>query len=45
MEEKAIPKANPFGRKSVSDSRVIPSNPVAPEDDLDVPSFLRKKKI
>ena len=44
MEEKSLPKANPFGRKVVSDSRVIPSNPVNTDDDLDVPSFLRKKK-
>lgn len=42
-------KNNPFGKKSVTDSR-ISSSPVAPapkpkdpEDDLDVPSFLRKK--
>ena len=38
--------ANPFGRKPVSDSRVTPSNPApstASHDDLDVPSFLRKK--
>ena len=36
--------ANPFGRKPVNDSRVIPSNPTpAAQDDLDVPSFLRKK--
>lgn len=40
-------KANPFGRKPVTDSRVTPSTPQnqapKPEDDLDVPSFLRKK--
>ena len=36
--------ANPFGRKPVSDSRVIPVAPApAAQDDLDVPSFLRKK--
>jgi len=45
QEEQSKPKANPFGRKVVSDSRIIPANPTAPEDDLDVPSFLRKKKI
>ena len=45
VEAKPLPKANPFGRKTVSDSRVIPSRPVTQEDDLDVPSFLRKKKI
>jgi cell division protein FtsZ len=35
---------NPFGRKPVNDSRITPvkSTP-APQDDLDVPSFLRKK--
>lgn len=40
-------KTNPFGRKPVSDSRVSPSHNSAPtqkpDDDLDVPSFLRKK--
>ncbi len=45
LEEKATPKANPFGRKAVSDSRVIPATPTNTDDDLDVPSFLRKKKI
>lgn len=38
--------ANPFGRKPVTDSRVMPSNPTPnnqAQDDLDVPSFLRKK--
>lgn len=45
MESKSSVKTNPFGRKVVSDSRVIPANPVEWEDDLDVPSFLRKKKI
>ena len=37
---------NPFGRKAVSDSRVTPAAPqnqTPPQDDLDVPSFLRKK--
>jgi hypothetical protein len=40
---------NPFGRRSVNDSRVIPaaSTPATPStwasEDLDVPTFLRKK--
>jgi cell division protein FtsZ len=37
---------NPFGRKSVADSRVIPSTQQASNnhgEDLDVPAFLRKK--
>lgn len=41
-------KSSVFGRKPVSDSRITPSatvtpKPKAPEDDLDIPSFLRKK--
>lgn len=49
-------KINPFGRRSVSDSRVIPGNQTNPTpnpssssnsnngwDDLDVPTFLRRK--
>ncbi len=38
-------KSNPFGRKPVTDSRVTTPAPTPskPEDDLDVPSFLRKK--
>lgn len=39
-------KANPFGRKPMADSRVqaSPSNaPTPSQDDLDVPTFLRKK--
>lgn len=40
----SIKTANPFGRKPVSDSRIIPaSSPTAAKEDLDVPSFLRKK--
>lgn len=36
--------ANPFGRKPVSDSRIVPNNtPTNNNEDLDVPSFLRKK--
>jgi cell division protein FtsZ len=45
IEDKSSVKANPFGRKVVSDSRVISSQSAWAEDDLDVPSFLRKKKI
>jgi len=44
-DEKTTAKPNPFGRKAVSDSRVIPATQTQSEDDLDVPSFLRKKKI
>lgn len=41
-------KSNPFGRKPVTDSRIISSQPSQQkprieEDDLDVPTFLRKK--
>ena len=60
LEEKSTTKTiNPFGRKTVSDSRI--STPVTPspsvtnplssapkstiEDDLDVPAFLRKRKL
>lgn len=43
-ESRVALKTNPFGRKPVSDSRVTPVVPQQkPEDDLDVPSFLRKK--
>ena len=42
-----ILKNSPFGRKPVSDSRIttatVAPKPKAPEEDLDVPSFLRKK--
>ena len=36
---------SPFGRKPMNDSRVIPAAPAPkePQDDLDVPTFLRKK--
>jgi len=44
-EEKTTPAVNPFGRKTVSDSRVVPAQSKNTEDDLDVPSFLRKKKL
>ena len=36
-------KSNPFGRKPMTDSRVIPASNKSAEDDLDVPTFLRKK--
>jgi hypothetical protein len=37
-------KSNPFGRKPVTDSRVIASGPKPQvDDDLEVPAFLRKK--
>jgi len=44
-ESRMTVKANPFGRKPVStDSRVTPTAaPKKLEEDLDVPSFLRKK--
>jgi cell division protein FtsZ len=37
------PSSSPFGRKSVIDSRVIPAAAKQEVDDLDVPTFLRKK--
>ena len=43
VEAKSQQSSSPFGRKSVSDSRVIPATPKQEADDLDVPSFLRKK--
>jgi hypothetical protein len=37
-------RTNHFGRKPVSDSRVIPAaKPAEEQEDLDVPTFLRKK--
>lgn len=37
-------KPSPFNKKTVSDSRVIPAAPTPEKnDDLDIPSFLRKK--
>jgi cell division protein FtsZ len=43
--ESASSKLNPFGRTSMWDSRVMKSKPAPqkPQDDLDVPTFLRKK--
>jgi len=42
-------KTSPFGKRSVADSRIIPAGSASPaqsnmDDDLDVPTFLRKKK-
>lgn len=43
-ESRMAVKSNPFGRKPVpTDSRVTPVVPKKVEEDLDVPSFLRKK--
>lgn len=43
-ESRISVKSNPFGRKPVpTDSRIMPSPPKKVEEDLDVPSFLRKK--
>lgn len=47
VEEKSqITKTNPFGKRAVSDSRIIPAATTPKQektDDLDIPSFLRKK--
>jgi len=45
VKKEAPSKLNPFGRSSVWDSRVIKSagSQIQPEEDLDVPTFLRKK--
>ena len=42
-------KANPFGKRAVNDSRIVASPPINnvqkwSDDDLDVPTFLRKAK-
>jgi len=42
-ESKPALKTNPFGRKPVSDSRITQTVAPKPDEDLDVPSFLRKK--
>ncbi|MDD2907051.1 MAG: cell division protein FtsZ [Candidatus Gracilibacteria bacterium] len=43
-ESRISAKSNPFGRKPVpTDSRIMPTPPKKVEEDLDVPSFLRKK--
>ena len=49
-EQKTVAKPNPFGRKQVSDSRISTTSPTTPirtntssQDDLDIPTFLRKK--
>ena len=45
-DDKTTAKISPFGKKSVSDSRIMSSSqPKSAEDDLDVPAFLRKRKI
>lgn len=46
-EDRTSMKApSPFGRKTVNDSRITPAPaPQSFEDDLDVPTFLRKKKM
>ncbi|PIE85567.1 cell division protein FtsZ [Candidatus Gracilibacteria bacterium] len=36
-------KSGPFGRKSVTDSRITPGTNKKTDDDLDIPTFLRKK--
>ena len=44
VDDKGVVKqTSPFGRKTVNDSRIIAA-PAKVEDDLDVPTFLRKKK-
>lgn len=46
QESRVWLKPNPFGRKNVAngpDSRITSSQPKASSDDLDVPTFLRKK--
>lgn len=48
VEEKSasLLKSSPFWRRAVSDSRIIPATKKMEEqDDLDIPTFLRKKKI
>ncbi len=48
-EKQATPKTiNPFGRKTVNDSRIstpLQTPKTSIEDDLDVPAFLRKRKL
>lgn len=47
VEKKAEVKTNPFWKRTINDSRIIPSNPKKvienSDDDLDIPTFLRKK--
>ncbi len=48
-KSEAMKSGSVFGRKSLSDSRIIPSSPKTTtggvdQDDLDIPTFLRKKK-
>ena len=48
-EKSQVTKTSPFWKRSVSDSRIIPAastgnnNSIEKTDDLDIPSFLRKK--
>jgi len=42
VEKTVVSKASPFGKKWINDSRVISSRQ-EPREDLDVPTFLRKK--
>ena len=42
-DKTTVKQTSPFGRKTVNDSRII-ATPTKVEDDLDVPTFLRKKK-
>ncbi len=47
VEKKVEKKVNPFWKRTVKDSRIIPSTPKKTvqnsEEDLDIPTFLRKK--
>lgn len=48
VEEKSasLLKTSPFWRRAVTDSRIIPATKKPEEqDDLDIPTFLRKKKV
>lgn len=43
VQERIQLRSNPFGRKPTNDSRVTPAVPKQQSEDLDVPTFLRKK--
>ena len=43
VESRVPLKSNPFGRKTTTDSRITSTAPKTSSDDLDVPTFLRKK--
>ena len=43
VQERIQLRSNPFGRKPTNDSRVTPAAPKQQSEDLDVPTFLRKK--